>query len=386
VDAGDIKGMIFKKNTRLQPAKLPRFALLPSIGYNPSMGFIIGAKMSAGIQKGNTENTNYSLVGLEALYGSNGIITVQVRHNIFTAANSWNLQGNWQISKYGQVDYGLGTGNSPYRSRGFIIDEYPTKNGDSAFPIKYNYLRLLEKVYHKIANHLYAGVGISFDIYGKIADERKTGIFTTPHNRYSTKHGIDPAKYAANAWLLNLQYNTREHPVRSYGGLYADLSLRFNQEWLGSTLNAVQLQYDVRKYWRLSKKHPAHVIALWHWANYRLEGTVPYLFLPCTASDTYNRSGRGYTLGRFKGPSFAYFETEYRFPVTQNDLISGVCFFNLQTASNDRNKKLFNAWEPAAGAGLRILLQKQNRTTICIDYAMGHYGSNGIFFGLNEAF
>jgi hypothetical protein len=113
---------------------------------------------------------------------------------------------------------------------------------------------------------------------------------------------------------------------------------------------------------------------------------VPYLELPATGYDTYNRSGRAYTIGRFKGPSFAYFESEYRFPITPNKFISGVVFVNTETASDDHGKKIFQYWETAIGGGLRILMQKQSRSTLCIDYAKGKYGSGGFFFGLNEAF
>jgi outer membrane protein assembly factor BamA len=208
----------------------------------------------------------------------------------------------------------------------------------------------------------------------------------TPHQLYSKRHNIDTAHYSANGLLVSLQYNDREHPLRSYRGLYADLNFRFNQNWLGSNRSAIQLQYDIRKYWSLSTRHPAHVLAVWHFASYLLSGELPYLALPYTASDTYNRGGRGYTLGRFKGPSYAYLEGEYRFPITRNDLISGVCFFNLQTASNDFNRKVFEFWEPGGGAGLRILFQKDSRSTLCIDFAKGRYGSSGIFFGLNEVF
>ena len=136
----------------------------------------------------------------------------------------------------------------------------------------------------------------------------------------------------------------------------------------------------------LSKKNPEHVLAFWHIGSYLIDGIVPYLALPATGYDLYNRSGRGYTIGRFKGLSFSYFESEYRFPITKNKLFSGVAFMNVQTASDDLGKNLFQYWDPAAGVGLRILFQKQSRSTVCIDYVRGKYGSQGWFFGLNEVF
>jgi hypothetical protein len=66
--------------------------------------------------------------------------------------------------------------------------------------------------------------------------------------------------------------------------------------------------------------------------------------------------------------------------------VSGVAFMNLQTASDDLKKKIFQYWEPGGGGGLRILFNKQSRSTICMDYARGKYGSSGFFFGLNEVF
>jgi outer membrane protein assembly factor BamA len=155
---------------------------------------------------------------------------------------------------------------------------------------------------------------------------------------------------------------------------------------LGSSQNATQVNYDFRKYWSLSQKNPEHVFAIWHWASYLFNGALPYLEMPATAYDTYNRSGRAFTIGRFKGPSYACFEAEYRFPIMRNKLISGVAFVNAQTAADDIAKEVFDYWETGGGVGLRILFQKHSRSTMCIDYARGKYSSSAFFFGLNEAF
>ena len=374
-DFGDVMKKVLHKKVDSAIKKAEKLALLPSIGYNPSFGFVIGAKASAVKVYGEKANTSLSSFGLEALFTSKGIITVQVRHNIFTSGNRYYLQGNWQLSKFLITDYNIGTGNKDYLN-----------NTDSAFLIRFNYVRLTEKVYRKIGRDLYAGAGASINFRYNIDDEKLDTLGSTPHHRYSSRNGFDPKRYSLNALLLAISYNTREHPLRSYRGTYADFNLAFGQEWLGSTKNAILLIYDLRKYISLSNKNPEHVLAFWHIASYKLSGTVPYLALQATGYDTYNRSGRGYTIGRFKGPSYAYLESEYRFPITRNKLISGVAFINVQTASDDLGKKLFQYWDPAAGGGLRILLQKQSRSTICIDYAKGKYGSSGFFFGLNEVF
>jgi outer membrane protein assembly factor BamA len=389
VDVTGILKKIFNKSGKPEPEVDPskvHFAILPTLSYNPSFGFIFGGKFTGGKQLGDPANTDLSVFALEFFYGTKGILSAQAKHNIFTAENKWNWQGQWQLAKYGLLDYGLGTGNFKTRNGGFSFDQYPIKNADSSFPISYTYIRLSEKAYRKIGKYFYAGGGVRFDRYSNIDDLKQTNSFNTPHERYSLRHDFDPDQYSANGFILAVQYNTREHPIRSFGGIYADMGLQFNQKWMGSSKNAIQLQYDFRKYWSLSKKNPENVIAFWHWAAYKLSGVLPYLEMPSTASDPYGRSGRGYTFSRFKGPAYACFETEWRFPITKNKLISGVCFFNLQTASDDFNKKVFESWEPGGGAGLRILFQKLNRTTLCIDLAKGRYGASGLFFGLGEAF
>ena len=375
-DLGDFIRSILNKKVDTATAKKPSgIAILPSVGYNPSFGFVIGAKISGIKQYGLPENTSLSSFGVEGLYTTKGVITGQVRHNLFTEGDKWNFQGNWQLSKYLIADYGIGTGNKEYQTQ-----------SDSTFLIRFTFIRLTERVYRKIGKHFYAGGGISINIRSNINDQQLETLPSSPHLRYSLRNGFDSNKYSANGLLFAVQYNTREHPLRSYGGVYAEMGFRLNQKWLGSTKSSVQLIYDLRKYIGLSKKNPEHVLALWHIGSYKLGGTIPYLELPATGYDAYSRSGRAYTIGRFKGPSYAYFESEYRFPITRNKLLSGVAFVNVQTASDDLGKKVFDYWDPAGGAGLRILFQKQSRSTICIDYARGKYGSSGFFFGLNEVF
>src|SRR5262245_58196745 len=110
MDVGDFARKVFNKKEDTTKKK-KSMTILPSIGYNPSFGFVIGAKISAIKQFGSPENTNLSSFGLEAIYSTKGIITAQARHNLFTESNKWNLQGNWQLSKFVIEDYGIGTGN-----------------------------------------------------------------------------------------------------------------------------------------------------------------------------------------------------------------------------------------------------------------------------------
>lgn len=385
VDVRDVIQHVFK--LRPSPNKQTRtIAILPSLGYNPSMGGIFGANITAGKFLGPSQSTTFSTLLVGAQITTKGIITAQLRHNVFTSGNKWNLIGNIQLSRMVQLDYGLGTGKGSRKSDGFSIIGFGLRNTPEVYPLKFTYIRLNERAYRKVANHWYAGGGIALDIRTAVTDEKLAEGEGTPQFIYSQEKGINWKKNAANGLLLNVQFNNREHPNRSYGGMLADVVIRSNQRWMGSTRNALQLNTEWRKYWSLSRRHPETVLAFWHWGSYLLSGTLPYLEMPATASDIYNRSGRAYTIGRFRGPSFLYLESELRFPILANKLISGVAFANWQSASNNKNLGLMQRWEPGAGMGLRFLFNKNTRTNLCLDYAVGRYGASGIFLGLNEAF
>ena len=61
----------------------------------------------------------------------------------------------------------------------------------------------------------------------------------------------------------------------------------------------------------------------------------------------------------------AYGEIEYRGTVTRNGLLGVVAFLNTTSVDNeDAGKKLFADFAPAAGFGLRVLLNKHSRTNL----------------------
>lgn len=388
-DTVDINSILSKllgnKTDNKKPSSI---SLLPAIGYNPSLGFILGANVTGGSYLGDYNTTSLSTATATAYFTTKGVLNFQLRHNIFTSNNEWNLQGNAQITKMIVLDYGLGNNSGKTSRDGFSVMQFSTSNDTVVNPIKFNQIRLYEKAYKDIGNNFMVGAGINIDYHFDINDTKLQvdSQQYTPHYIYSKASGISPTHYFTNGLLLNIQYTTREHQNRSYGGMLADLTIRINPKWLGSTVSSTQVMTEFRKYISLSKKNPEYVLAFWHMGNFLLGGTLPYLDMPSTASDTYNRSGRAYTIGRFRGPSFFYLESELRFPITANKLLSGVVFGNIESVSDASNKYLFKAFEPAAGGGIRLFFNRTTRTNICIDYAMGLYGSKGLFFGLNEVF
>lgn len=381
-DLGDLLRGILNKKTDLSGKTRSGVIVIPNVAANPSIGAQIGIKAVAGKKFGNDPNTLMSVGATSASITTKGIIYFYISHNIYTSGNKWNFQGSLVAAKTVTPDYGLGIGRATTGTELEHVLNNPDRKPRGLHAQFYNFR---EKVYKEVSKGLFLGGGVSFDIRRKI-DERDSTNSPTPYNIYSDSHGFKRAHYMANGLLFNVQYTTRDNQNRAYKGVYLDAGFRANQTWLGSTRNALQFSTDFRKYVSLSKQHPEHVLAFWNWNSFLLAGNVPYLELPGTGKDPNFRSGRGYTVGYFKGTQYSYAEMEYRFPILRNNLISGVAFFHLQTTNDESGTKIYQVLQPGGGGGLRILFNKVTRTNLCLDYAWGKFGAKGFFLGLNEAF
>ncbi len=121
---------------------------------------------------------------------------------------------------------------------------------------------------------------------------------------------------------------------------------------------------------------------------------MPYLALPAIGWDARNRSGRGFIQGRFRGTAELYGEVEWRFRITDNGLLGGVIFSNVSTftrppvsyqGTSEPGQSLFQNVAVAGGFGLRIMMNRQSRTNITLDLAVGQK-TWGFYFGAGEAF
>ena len=382
-DVADLFRGIFHPGRKIDSSRKPSgVTIIPNFAYNPSIGAQIGIKAVAGKILGSKPNTLMSVAATSASITTKGIIYFYLNHNVYTPGNTYNFQGSLVAAKTVTPDFGLGIGNAATGSAANLALSNPDRKG---YVLHAEYYSFKEKVYKQIYDHLFAGAGASFDIRRDIQD-RLSNDELTPYNIYSDLHGFNRSHYQSNGLLFNLQYTTRDNQNRAYKGIYADAGVRINQTWMGSSKNAVQITTDFRKYWSLSSRNPEHVIAFWNWGSYLLSGSLPYLELPGTGKDAYFRSGRGYTVGYFKAPQYFYSEVEHRYPITRNNFLSGVTFFNIQTANDMQGTKLFERWQPGGGAGLRVLFNKDTRTNLCLDYAFGKYGARGFFLGLTEVF
>jgi hypothetical protein len=383
-DFGDLARNILHHGRKADTLKKRSgFVVVPNVAANPTIGAQLGIKAVAGKRLGNDPNTFLSVGATSASITSKGIIYFYINHNIFTPGNKWNFQGNLVAAKTVAPDYGLGIGRDFLG--GSATDKILADPTHEVYSIHSMYYDAREKVYKEVAKDLFLGAGLDFAIRRNITN-KDTVNNATPSSVYNNQHGFPQDHYSANGFLFDAEYISRDNPNRAYKGIFADIGIRANQTWIGSTKNAVQVTTDFRKYFSLSDRNPEEVIALWNWGSYLLSGNIPYLELPGTGRDGTFRSGRGYTSQYFKSTEFNDSEAEYRFPILANKFISGVTFVNMQTGNDEQGTKIFQVFQPGYGAGLRVLFNKATRTNLALDYAFGRFGNRGFFLNLNEAF
>jgi outer membrane protein assembly factor BamA len=364
-------------------------SLLPIVGYSPANGFVVGGAVSVTEYHGNPKTTNLSSALLNASFTTKKQILLNLRFDYFTKENKWYISGDNRLLFFAQPTYGLGINGLQGQAYTFGLNGNTVVKTDSEQPMRFNYIRLYETFSRRVYKKWYAGVGLMFDIDFNIKDQSlslDSPVHLTSHYVYSKAYGFDTAHYSANGFSFQVIHDSRDNPVNAYSGTFLNLAFRVNPVALGSTQSSTMLYYEWRNYIGVSKRIPRNVIAFWFWGVLVTSGKMPYLGLPAITWDTYNRSGRGYIQGRFRGNNMIYEEAEFRYRISRDGLFGGAVFANLTTASNPlTGQKVFESVAPGYGFGLRIKMNKKDRTNIAIDYGMGD-GFAGVYFNIREAF
>jgi outer membrane protein assembly factor BamA len=257
--------------------------------------------------------------------------------------------------------------------------------------MKFNFLRIYQSASYNIGKGFYAGIGYNLDYFFKIEDERlrlgPSDSLITSHYAYSKYYAFDTKEYYSSALNVNVIYDTRDNMINPFKGYYASISWRGSMKLLGNKNNANFFHLEWRSFHPLSVKNPRHLMAFWLMGSFSPPGEFPYMILPATAYDQRSRSARGYTQGRFRGNDLVYGEAEYRFPLSScGGVWGGVLFVNATTASNPvQSMKLFQTIKPAYGLGLRVMVDKQSRTNLAIDFGFGDK-SSGFYLAASETF
>jgi hypothetical protein len=366
----------------LKPVKNSFFLIIPIIGSQPATGFSYGF-VTQYTFKGKLAEDKYSSANLGVTYTEKKQLLINVKNSVMMNHNKIFFSGDWRFYIFSQANYGLGTDIIPPRHEDADFDLEALKE-----PMDYNYLKFHQTGSWEVKDNYYVGAGVHLDWYTTITDNNldiANGQFTNHYN-YSKKYGYNENEYFVNGLSLNLLYDSRDNQINTNNGMFANINYRFNPAFNSNQHASNVLFMEYRYFMPLSKLNKQHVFSIWATGQFVTSGVVPYLNLPSIGWDQRSRSGKGYTQGLFRGQKMVYFETEYRFPIKCNNLISGTVFGNLTSASDkDRDIRLFQYIQPAVGVGLRILIDKATRTNLVMNYAWGRH-SKAFYLNAGESF
>lgn len=365
--------------------------LVPVVASNPATGFQFGAAGQYAF-KDEGPNSLYSTVVGNATYTTKNQFMLQIKNNIYLNNNRIFLTGDWRLFFFSQATYGLSTRapESGILKYQYNINGAETNDDSLVQPMKFDHVRFHQSASFLIKDRFMAGVGYQYDRFTNIKDLRldTSRPFYTSHYTYSKFYGYNPEKYTVSGVTVNLLYDSRDNLVNAYKGYFAMATLKLTPEFLGNARGGNTISLEYRSFHGLSTTNPRHLLAFWFMGNFsEASGELPYMALPALGYDQRGRAGRGYTQGRFRGPSMVYGETEYRFPISPcGGVLGGVLFANFTTANSPENKVgLFDYVAPGYGFGFRLMIDKKSRTNLQVDFGFGQK-SGGVYFGASETF
>jgi hypothetical protein len=377
-DVGDLwrhvrhKPLPFDAAEMEQSPKKPFFFVSPSVSSKPSTGFSAGLASSIVFVAGDPARTRISSGDWSVNASVKGQAGTGMRFRIFTPDNKWFIQGDNRLAWTSLNTYTLG-----------IVE------GASAEKLKYDRFRIYDTAFREVRPRLFVGVGLNVNDHRDVRAGSGTAaaFASSAYVAYSTQHGFPLDGQVTGGTNVGMFLDTRDNSINSGRGWLAAATYRtFFHGFFGGSSTWQLLDVDVRTYKSL-RSDGRQKLAFWMLGDFVTGGVAPYLDLPAIADDTYGRSGRGYTTGRYRGPHMLYGEVEYRATLTANGFLGAVAFANVTAIDAETpDQKLFGTLAPAAGGGLRVLLSKRSKTNLCLDYGWGIEGSRAIYLAVRETF
>ena len=377
VDAADLWRLIRHKPVETETQRSyrdPMKVWAPVIGAKPSAGVMIGVAGNVAFFRGEPQTTHISSVVASLTFSSKHQTALSGRFTMFTRGDQWRAEGDNRAQWTSQDTYGLGT----------------AAEASAGVNARFDFFRIHETAYRRVGPGVFAGLGLHFDDHSNIRpgtditeDQWSAAAFVD----YSTAHSLPLDRQISAGLSANLIVDTRDSAIDPRSGSLAASGYRgLIKDFLGGSSGWQVLHLEGRTYRSLTRDSRRR-LAFWTFGDFVVDGTAPFFDLPATGMDTYGRSGRGYSEGRFRGEALMYGEVEYRAALTNNGLLGMVVFLNATTVANRQSdERLFESAALGAGAGVRLLVNKHSRTSLCFDVGAGKEGSYGVYLAVQEAF
>jgi hypothetical protein len=378
IDVGDLWRHVRHKtapppdSTAGQSAKRPFFFISPSVSSKPATGLSVGLASSVVFVTGDPGTTRISSGDAAVADSVKGQAGASVRFRVFTPDDRWFIQGDNRLAWSSQNSYPLG-----------IVQD---ATGEK---LKYDRDRMYDAAFRQVKPGFFVGFGLNVNSHHDVRAGAGTPeeFAQSAYVAYSVQHDLPITEQISGGTNVGMFVDRRDNAINASRGWFASATYRtFFKGFLGGSSSWQLLDVDVRTYKTLSRNGRQR-LGVWVLGDFVTTGSAPYFDLPAIAEDTYGRSARGYTTGRYRGPHLLYGEVEYRTTLSANGLFGAVAFANATAVDGDSpDQKLFSTLAPATGGGLRLSLSKRSRANLCLDYGWGVQGSRGLYLAVRETF
>lgn len=331
---------------------------LPIIVSDPFIGLGYGALVNTCFMIGDPKSTRFSNAQLYVINTTNGQFAAQANHTVFTNGEKWIFQGKLQYLNWPENVYALGANTS--------------KEVDKEV-ISYKAIEFEQRIMKRIGKKNFAG--LQYRLY----DCHDIKSNKTDNSGFFETNAVGSKAFTTSSIGLHFIHDSRDNVQNAYTGNYAEVALNPNFKTIGSTQNWTNFRVDVRTYFNLTKNEKHNKVIAFRTLYEQAFGNVPYMIMPM-----FGRyySTRGYVQGRYRGKTFISAESEYRAHLWK--ALGGVLFASAQTVSEPNGSIQYV--RPAVGGGVRIMLNKTQRTNLRIDYAKGIQNEGGLYLQVTEVF
>ncbi|MBG49599.1 MAG: hypothetical protein CML05_15035 [Pseudozobellia sp.] len=329
-----------------------KISAFPVAFYTPETAFGFGGLGIGNFWlRGESKETRPSSIQLGLSYTTKNQILAHMPFEFYKDEERWRLLGEVGFYKYFYNFYGVGI-NTP-------------EENEETYEVTFPRVRL--SLLREVVPNLSIGVGYELDGFSnlKIEEGGTLEASDVPGKGDGT---------VSNVGILAF-YDTRDNIFFPTKGFYIQGNFFTSSKLLGSSFNYNKFELDNRFYQKVGKEQ---VIA----ANLFLANSsenTPFYDLYYLGS----KRSRGINNRRFQDNAELSFALEYRFPIAGR--FGGAAFGSTGTVAPDLGEALSSVYKPAAGIGIRYIINKRDGVRIRADYGMSAEGGN-FYFTIKEAF
>ena len=330
-----------------------QFVGVPFIFSTPetSFGFGAGAQIFL-LNQSNLYNSRLSNIFVSAVYTLKKQLIVDIKPQLYFGDGDYFLDVAFKYKIFPNSFWGIGNETPESNKEGFSMTSRTLRVAFMRrLPPNLNFGFVYLSENHEVTEVAEGGVLESGEVEG---------------NEGATLRGLGV--------LFNLDSRSSiEAPV---SGHFLQLQAQFASRVLGSTHSYNKFIFDARTYLDLGRRSIL-AMQLYFESTY---GIVPFQTM---ATFGGGERARGYFRGRYIDNGQYVIQAEYRWRFKPRWVLAA---FALVGEVGDIPRQFFKTANPAVGGGVRWQILKSQKTLVRLDIGFGKKGSNGFYFGVNEAF